>query len=86
MPTYGVYPISHSEERITPTQINARKAVLFDAKMFVQDICDAYPLEEYKFTTGPAMPLVIPPTSVMTSAEQALSLILTVADWLLEEK
>ncbi len=61
-----------------------RQEALTTAHKFVQPICEAYPPEAYRITTGPTPPFSAPSGTTMTSAEQVINITLSIADWLLD--
>jgi hypothetical protein len=60
-----------------------RLKALTTAQKFVHPICEAYPPEAYRITTGPTPPFSSPSGTTMTSAEQVVNVTLSIADWLL---
>ncbi len=64
--------------------IDKREYALSIAQEFVQDVCEEYPLETYRITTGPTPPFSAPSGTSMTQAEQYVNLTLSIADWLLD--
>ncbi len=60
-PEYEVYSFAKPEEMVNHKIPSIRAAALEDARMFVLPICEIYPLEDYRITTGPTLPLTTPP-------------------------
>ena len=71
---------------IDAEKMAARQHALASAKMFMDPIFESYPLEAYKTVHAPAVVFSVPPGSTMTPADQAVDLILQIADWLLDER
>ncbi len=61
-----------------------RQAAFTIAQTLVQPIYETCPLEAYRITTGASGLFTTPPGSTMTTAEQAVNITISVADWLLD--
>ncbi len=67
------------------TETFEKRQVAFEsARTLLQPICEAYPPETYRITTGQSSPFSSPPGTTMTPSEQIVNMTITVADWLLD--
>lgn len=68
------------------TDFEKRLRALNTARDFLDPIIKSYPPQDYKDVTGPTMPFTNPPAYTTTAVEQVINQIITVADWLLDQR
>ncbi len=66
--------------------LDIRKEAFTHALTIVTPILESYPPEAYRITTGPSLIFSVPAGNTVTPAEQVISSILNVADWLLDKE
>ena len=62
---------------------NLRREALAISKVYVEGICEVFPIVEYEGTSGPTIPFHTPTTYTVTQAEQVVNLMITLSDWLM---